>query len=228
MDSLKEVAESPEEKVSTEDPSKAIQQLSAKLNKLIKGLKAHRGRFNRIEARLASIEQNGAGMGNNDTALYEAAIGVSSNGIGGGIKPIKKRKPKRKLKTMAESENIKDDSMKDRKHFYKFGSRKLQVLKPSIGCPTKKQAQRPVEGKLELFFAHGYSGNFEDSRQNVCLSDDGSKLLYYIAAIAVVYDYKNNTQQFFTKHNDDLTTLSMLYICVYVQYSDISFSVYLL
>merc|ERR1712032_1273915 len=96
---------------------------------------------------------------------------------------------------------------KERKHFYQFGYRKLQVLKPSVGYPTKKEAQRSVEGKLELFYAHGYSGNFDESRQNICLSNDGTKLIYYIAAIGVVYDFTNNSQQFFTKHNDDVTTV---------------------
>eukprot|EP01084_Bolivina_argentea_P033253 61531_1 len=128
--------------------------------------------------------------------------------IGGGIKPIKKRKKKRALKSMAkDNDNIKDDSLKERKHFYQFGYRKLQVLKPSVGYPTKKEAQRPVEGKLELMWSHGYSGNFDESRQNICLSSDGKKLLYYIAAIAVVYDYDKGEQSFFTKHNDDLTSI---------------------
>ena len=83
---------------------------------------------------------------------------------------------------------------------------KLQMLKPSEGYPTKKEAQRPVEGALELFYSHGYSGNFDDSRQNVLLSDDGSKLIYFIAAVVVVFDYKARTQKFFTRHNDDITT----------------------
>ena len=221
LDSLKEVADTPEEKISS-DPNAAIKQLNAKLNKLIKGLKAHRGRFNRLENRLTSIEQNGVigsggGGGGGASNDYEASIGVSiSSDIGGGVKPIKKRKQKRTLKTMAKSEEIKDDSLKERKHFYQFGYRKLQVLKPSVGYPTKKEAQRPVEGKLELFYAHGYSGNFDESRQNICLSHDGTKLIYYIAAIAVVYDYNANSQQFFTKHNDDLTSLRyLLFFCIF-------------
>ena len=97
---------------------------------------------------------------------------------------------------------------RSRMHYYQFGSRKLQVLKPTE-YPTKKEAQRPVEGKLELFYAHGYSGNFDESRQNICLSQDGTKLIYYIAAIAVVFDFQKNEQKFFTKHNDDLTTYVM-------------------
>merc|ERR1712228_100031 len=58
LDSLKSVSDAPEEKLS-DDPSAAITQLNAKLNKILKGLKAHRGRFNRIENRVSSIESNG-------------------------------------------------------------------------------------------------------------------------------------------------------------------------
>merc|ERR1719412_21383 len=118
------------------------------------------------------------------------------------------KKQKRKLKTMHQPDDIKEEDMKTghRKHFYQFGYRKLQVLKPSNGYPTRKEAQRPVEGKLELFYAHGYSGNFDESRQNICLSQDGQFLIYYIAAVVIVFDYAANTQRFFTKHNDDITT----------------------
>jgi len=206
LDSLKEVSETPDEKLS-DDPSAAITQLNAKLNKILKGLKAHRGRFNRIENRISSIESTGnvVSASSVSSLQYEAPNVIN---IGGGIKPIKKKK-KRKLKSMVKTEDIKDDTLKQRKHFYQFGYRKLQVLKPTEGYPTKKEAQRPVEGKLELFYAHGYSGNFDESRQNIYLSHDGNKLIYYIAAVAVVYDFKNNTQRFFTKHNDDITTICL-------------------
>merc|ERR1711997_1272543 len=100
LDSLKEVADTQEEKLN-DDPSAAIKQLNAKLNKLIKGLKAHRGRFNRIENRISGIEQNGivgGGGGGNANKGYEAAIGLSTSvDIGGGVKPIKKKKQRRKL-----------------------------------------------------------------------------------------------------------------------------------
>ena len=122
----------------------------------------------------------------------------------------KKKRKSQKLKSMPKTlDELKENdtnNTKHRMHFYQFGSRKLQILKPTE-YPIKKDAQRPVEGKLELFYSHGYSGNFDESRQNICLSQDGTKLIYYIAAIAVVYDYENNSQQFFFKHNDDITTL---------------------
>eukprot|EP01084_Bolivina_argentea_P129980 229509_1 len=100
--------------------------------------------------------------------------------------------PLSKLDDVKENED-ELKATKHRLHFYNFGSHKLQVVKPTEGYPTKKDAQRPVEGKLELFYAHGYSGNFDESRQNIVLSHDGTKLIYYIAAIAIVYDFNANT-----------------------------------
>eukprot|EP01084_Bolivina_argentea_P319901 554922_1 len=127
---------------------------------------------------------------------------------------LKKRKQASEKKATGRSSKIrsrkdeeKDDNRSSRKIAYHFGSRKLHVLKPSKGYPDKQTAQREVAGKLKLFYAHGYSGNFDDSRQNIYLSQDGKMLLYYIAAVVVVFDYKANKQRFFTKHNDDVTTL---------------------
>jgi len=109
-----------------------------------------------------------------------------------------------------ESKEMDDgNSIASRKIMYQFGSARMQVIKPSTGYPDKKTAKRAVEGKLKLMYAHGYSGNFDDSRQNIYLSQDGKHLIYYIAAIVVVFDYEANTQKFFTKHNDDVTTICL-------------------
>ena len=84
------------------------------------------------------------------------------------------------------------------------GSRKLQLLKPT-DYPSEEYAQRPVEGALELSHVHGYPGNFDDSRQNLCLSEDGQLLIYYVAKLAVVMDYDRGEQRFFRGHNDCIT-----------------------
>eukprot|EP01083_Nonionella_stella_P171175 584134_1 len=216
LHSHKDISETPDETIST-DPSAAIKQLNAKLTKLIKGLKAHRGRFERMEeqnkalnARISQMEHTSPQThitAQTTAPIYDSSISKPSQTNAYTV--AKPRRRSRKLKSMPKSlDDVKenDTDTKHRMHFYQFGSRRLQVLKPSE-YPTKKEAQRPVEGKLELFYSHGYSGNFEGSRQNICLSHDGTKLIYYIAAIAVVYDYNKNEQQFFTKHNDDVTTL---------------------
>lgn len=173
----------------------------------MKALKAHRKRFQRLDNRLQAIE---AGGGGGDQS-YEDAISVPS---------VKKVVRKKKLKSMkvpkrsAEDDIKQDSGTSARKHFYRFGYRNVQVVKPSQGYPIPKEAKRPVEGKLTLFFSHGYSGNFDESRQNVCLSPDGNKLLYYIAAVCVVFEFKKMKQRFFTRHNDDLTTFVVLFVCI--------------
>ena len=115
LDSLKEVSDTPEEKLS-EDPTTAISELNAKLNKIIKGLKAHRGRFKRIENRLSSIESKDFAVGGSVVSAsvrQESPNAVIAVDVGGGIKPKKKRQ--RKLKTMAQPDDIKDDKLKERK-----------------------------------------------------------------------------------------------------------------
>ena len=34
-------------------------------------------------------------------------------------------------------------------------------------------------------------------------------LIYYIAAVVIVYDYQSNKQTFFTKHSDDVTSICL-------------------
>lgn len=116
---------------------------------------------------------------------------------------------KKRKSAKVAGDDEKEGGRGSRKIMYNFGSRKLQVLKPSKGYPSKKEAKRAVEGKLKLFYAHGYSGNFDESRQNIYLSQDGQFLIYYIAAVVIVFDYAANTQRFFTKHNDDITTICL-------------------
>lgn len=70
----------------------------------------------------------------------------------------------------ADEQKEDENSTASRKVMYEFGSARINVIKPSTGYPDKKTAKRAVEGKLKLTYAHGYSGNFDDSRQNVYLS----------------------------------------------------------
>jgi len=122
------------------------------------------------------------------------------------------KSPRASKKGKGGDDDEKDDGKAGkakRKIMYNFGSRRVQCIRPTEGYPDKKEAKRAVGGKLKLTYAHGYSGNFEDSRQNIYLSQEGDLLMYYIAAVVVVFDYKANTQKFYTKHNDDVTTLCL-------------------
>eukprot|EP01084_Bolivina_argentea_P192042 329751_1 len=121
-----------------------------------------------------------------------------------------KSKSKTKSKPISQSttkEQKEDIDIAERSINYRFGCRKINCIAPSVGYPDKKQAKRPVEGELKLFRAHGYSGCFQQCRQNIYLSHCGKYLIYYIASVCIVYDYEANTQRFFTMHNDDITTI---------------------
>ena len=72
------------------------------------------------------------------------------------------------------------------------------------GAPAARSAARP-DAELELEFVHGYARDslannlFYTSRENV--------IVYYTAAIGVVYDASTNTQRFFLGHDDDVRCL---------------------
>eukprot|EP00486_Rosalina_sp_Unknown_P004737 CAMPEP_0201569774 /NCGR_PEP_ID=MMETSP0190_2-20130828/11655_1 /ASSEMBLY_ACC=CAM_ASM_000263 /TAXON_ID=37353 /ORGANISM="Rosalina sp." /LENGTH=218 /DNA_ID=CAMNT_0047992511 /DNA_START=155 /DNA_END=808 /DNA_ORIENTATION=+ len=91
---------------------------------------------------------------------------------------------------------------------YQFGSRRLNVTVPDDYAKIKS-AEGPPKAGLQLKYAHGYSGNFDESRQNVYLTSDGKNLIYYIAAVVVVMNVETGTQEFFTRHNDDITTVAV-------------------
>eukprot|EP01083_Nonionella_stella_P254181 873754_1 len=183
---LKDIADTPEEKITSSDPTAAIKQLNAKINKLVKGLKAHRDRFRKMEqdnksilARIGQIESQGTistiqrpigGTTQRTSHKRSSSSDKSDNKTYKAYDKEINKRASRKLKSMPreilnelkeiEEENDEKTNRKSRMHFYQFGSRKLQVLKPNE-YPIKKHAQRPVEGKLELFYSHGYSGNFD-------------------------------------------------------------------
>jgi len=101
--------------------------------------------------------------------------------------------------------NSKIDS--SRKKFYRFGTRKIQVILPTEGVPTSKDAKLKPEATLELEHAHGYNGNDVQSRDNMFL--DENRLCYYIAGTGVVLDTKTGRQNFFRKHNDDISCMGI-------------------
>eukprot|EP00486_Rosalina_sp_Unknown_P002333 CAMPEP_0201576290 /NCGR_PEP_ID=MMETSP0190_2-20130828/22024_1 /ASSEMBLY_ACC=CAM_ASM_000263 /TAXON_ID=37353 /ORGANISM="Rosalina sp." /LENGTH=798 /DNA_ID=CAMNT_0048006991 /DNA_START=145 /DNA_END=2541 /DNA_ORIENTATION=+ len=92
---------------------------------------------------------------------------------------------------------------------YKFGSRTLNVTVPADYSKIKAAEPKNPKGGLQLTYAHGYSGNFDESRQNVYLTSDGKNLIYYIAAVVVVMNVETGKQEFFTRHNDDITTVAV-------------------
>ena len=92
---------------------------------------------------------------------------------------------------------------------YQFGSARLNLNIPEDYAKIKAAEPKLPTAGLELAYAHGYSGNFDESRQNVYLTPDGKLLIYYIAAVVVVMNVNTGKQSFFTHHNDDITTVAL-------------------
>lgn len=59
----------------------------------------------------------------------------------------------------------------------------------------------PPEKKLLLTWVHGYRGI--DSRRNLWVLPSG-ELLYYVAAVAVLYDREEENQRHYTGHTEDI------------------------
>lgn len=102
----------------------------------------------------------------------------------------------------------KDRATAKRKIYYRFGSRRIPVVKPTNEIGPKEKAAKPAK-ELALDYAYGYQGNDAHSRQNLLLSHDKRKLIYYIAGVCVVHDLDKGTQRFFTEHNEDVTCVAI-------------------
>lgn len=57
------------------------------------------------------------------------------------------------------------------------------------------------EKKLQLQWVHGYRGL--DTRKNLWVLPSG-ELLYFVAAVAVLYDRDEETQRHYTGHTEDI------------------------
>lgn len=68
--------------------------------------------------------------------------------------------------------------------------------------PSKPVAS-PVE-KLKLEWAYGYRGR--DGRNNLYLLPTG-EMIYFIAAVVVLYNVDEQIQRHYTGHNDDVKSL---------------------
>jgi microtubule-associated protein-like 1/2 len=68
------------------------------------------------------------------------------------------------------------------------------------------QALPPPQQKLHLEWVYGYRG--KDCRSNLFVLPSG-EVLYFIAAVAVVYNPETGTQTHFTGHNDDIKSLAL-------------------
>lgn len=73
--------------------------------------------------------------------------------------------------------------------------------------PPAQQTQidnSPPEKKLQLKWVHGYRGR--DTHKNLWVLPSG-EMLYYVAAVAVLYDRDEETQRHYTGHTEDIMRL---------------------
>ncbi|XP_071110102.1 echinoderm microtubule-associated protein-like CG42247 isoform X1 [Haliotis cracherodii] len=72
-----------------------------------------------------------------------------------------------------------------------------QDMEDELGKPDRK---------LILDWVYGYRGS--DRHRNLDILDT-SELVYYVAAVVVIFDWHNHTQRFYTGHNEDITCLTI-------------------
>jgi len=100
-----------------------------------------------------------------------------------------------------------------RKGSYRFGSGKINYIKPKNGYPTEYEAKEKPPGGLVLEYAHGYQGREAYGRHNIFYgtnpkSGEGA-MIYHVAGVGVVSHSKDRTQEFFLEHNDDITCIAL-------------------
>ncbi|KAG2450199.1 hypothetical protein HYH02_000301 [Chlamydomonas schloesseri] len=74
------------------------------------------------------------------------------------------------------------------------------------GLPALRSARKPKAG-LKLEFVYGYAG-VDNTATNIFFTGDG-RLVYYQAAVGIIYDPGTHTQKFFQGHDDDIKCMAM-------------------
>lgn len=64
----------------------------------------------------------------------------------------------------------------------------------------------PPEKKLQLEWVYGYRGT--DTRRNLWVLPSG-ELLYYVAAVAILFDREENAQRHYIGHTEDITCMEV-------------------
>jgi WD40 repeat protein len=90
----------------------------------------------------------------------------------------------------------------------KYAPCRKEVFTPNNwdGTLAHRSAKPPKAG-LSLDFVYGYGG-IDNTAPNLFYTDTG-KVVYYVAAVGIVYDIAQHTQQFFHGHDDDIKCLAI-------------------
>ena len=119
-----------------------------------------------------------------------------------------------KFKMMAMDGYQKGAYSADRPKDWKFaGMIKYPFLKKSVAPPSDwdpslaARSARPPSLAMELEHVFGYSG-LSNVSPNLFYTDAGD-VVYYTAAVGIVYNDDENEQMFFNHHDDDITCLGI-------------------
>lgn len=83
----------------------------------------------------------------------------------------------------------------------------------------------PPEKKLQLEWVYGYRGT--DTRRNLWVLPSG-ELLYYVAAVAVLFDREENAQRHYVGHTEDITCMEVYTYISWKELEDVTMLISLL
>ncbi|KAK7094169.1 echinoderm microtubule-associated protein-like CG42247 isoform X1 [Littorina saxatilis] len=83
--------------------------------------------------------------------------------------------------------------------------KKREFFAPSV--PFLDNDGSKPEKKLKLEWVYGFRGR--DVKQNLVLLPNTGELVYFVAAVIVLYDRKTHTQKHYTSHTEEVTCLAL-------------------
>ncbi|CAL4105483.1 unnamed protein product, partial [Meganyctiphanes norvegica] len=84
----------------------------------------------------------------------------------------------------------------------------IRGQKRILHAPTQPVVHNPAppSKQLQLDWVYGYRG--ADTRKNLWVLPSG-ELLYYVAAVAVIFDRSEDTQRHYTEHTEDIQCMAL-------------------
>ena len=85
----------------------------------------------------------------------------------------------------------------------------ITVYPPAdFDAPMARRSMELPDRGLKLDFVHGYGG-LTNTAPNLFYTDVPGEIVYYTAAVGIVYDRRTHAQKFFRGHNDDIKCLAV-------------------
>lgn len=164
------------------------------------GLVASPIRRSRSRASLTNLDQN---------SEVKAPVGGGGGGFGAARQARARSKSRPRILYAPENEVVRAgasnvaseyamDGMKEEPTRVTIRGLRRTFYPPMHHAPVDNS---PPEKKLLLSWVHGYRGI--DSRRNLWVLPSG-ELLYYVAAVAILYDREEENQRHYTGHTEDI------------------------